>query len=265
MVEELKKSLAPLKREVVSHALFGALKTPEDVRVFMEHHGFAVWDFMNLLKSLQANLTCVAVPWVPTDDTGCRRFINEIVLAEESDDHPKGGYSSHFELYREAMRQCGANTGSIDLFLQKIRFGEPPEKALLSSGAPSGAVDFVNWTLGVTRLPAHRIAAAFTFGREELIPDLFRTLMSELAARFSGRFDLFVSYLGRHVDLDENTHSPLAFRMLGSLCGSDPLKWAEALETAREALVFRKRLWDGIVDYLPARGQRKVVSVGAES
>ncbi len=246
MVEELKKSLAPFKKEVLSHTLFGSLKTLEDVRVFMEYHVFAVWDFMNLLKSLQTNLTCVTVPWVPTVDAGCRRFINEIVLAEESDDHPGSGYSSHFELYRDAMKQCSADTDSIDLFLQKIRSGESPESALLSSGAPGAAVDFVNWTLGVTRLPTHRIAAAFTFGREDLIPDIFRTLVSELADRFSGRFDLFVSYLERHVDLDRNSHSPLAFRMLESLCGSDSLKWAEALETAREALVCRKRLWDGI-------------------
>src|SRR5258706_9877524 len=120
MIEEIKKNLAPLRQEIIAHALFRSIETMEDIAFFMEHHVFAVWDFMTLLKTLQSRLTCVSTPWVPKGDSLSRRLINEIVLGEESDEHPLGGYASHFELYLEAMKQCGANTVPINEFIHMI-------------------------------------------------------------------------------------------------------------------------------------------------
>ena len=65
-VEKLKAAVEPIRQEVLSHPLYRELKTREAVVTFMEHHAFAVWDFMSLLKTLQRGLTCVQVPWVPT-------------------------------------------------------------------------------------------------------------------------------------------------------------------------------------------------------
>lgn len=83
--------------------MYERLQTLPDLRCFMEHHVFAVWDFMSLLKVLQRELTCTAVPWVPTANAPARRLVNEIVLEEESDLDSEGRPTSHFELYVRAM------------------------------------------------------------------------------------------------------------------------------------------------------------------
>src|SRR5262249_62107778 len=109
----------------------------------MEHHVFAVWDCMSLLKALQRQPTCLTVPWVPQGDQRSRRLINELVLAEESDEECGGGYSSHFELYRAAMEQCGADTSRIDDFLEGLRRGGGDCVGLAKKGGAKGRRGFV--------------------------------------------------------------------------------------------------------------------------
>src|ERR1017187_6231288 len=98
----LEKAVHEARQAVVTHPVYAALNSHEAVVVFMEYHVFAVWDFMSLLKSLQRNLTCVEMPWVPSGPSGSRRLINDIVLVEESD-ALGGGFTSHFELYVKGM------------------------------------------------------------------------------------------------------------------------------------------------------------------
>ncbi len=124
-LEQLHERLTPLKAALLNHPVYHEIDCLESLHVFMEHHVFAVWDFMSLLKTLQRLVSCVDVPWLPGNDAlGCR-FINEIVVAEESDSDGQGGFASHFELYRRAMKQCGANTTVIDGFLNALREGQP--------------------------------------------------------------------------------------------------------------------------------------------
>ena len=115
-VEQLKQAVSPARNAVISHPMYRKLDGLAAVRTFMQHHVFAVWDFMSLLKSLQRQLTCVEVPWVPTGPTGSRRLINDIVLVEESDELGLG-FISHFELYLDGMTQAGADRGPIDGFI----------------------------------------------------------------------------------------------------------------------------------------------------
>lgn len=245
MIEYIQKYLMPIRQEIVEHPLFHSIEEAEDLRIFMEHHVFAVWDFMTLLKTLQARITCVRTPWVPAGDPAVRRLINEIVLGEETDERPDGrGYASHFELYLEAMENCGADTGPIRDLTRRISAGEDAAAALEACPAPEAAKDFVRWTLLAAEGPVHTVAAAFTFGREELVPDLFGRIIHSLAGRFPERIGPFKQYLQRHIDLDGQVHTPLAFKMLAALCGNDPSKWSAARETANEALVRRKILWD---------------------
>ena len=250
--EHLLASLRPLRDQVVDHDVYHQLKTVDHLRVFMEHHVFAVWDFMSLLKALQRRLTCLEVPWVPQGDALSRRLINELVLEEESGEQKAGGYLSHFELYRAAMESCGADTSRIDAFVEQIHRGGAVPTALEMANVPGAARSFVEttWEI-VASSPAPAIAAAFALGREEVIPDMFRTMVAELAKRFPGRFDLLQDYLERHIRLDGD-HGPMALQLLAKLCGEDPAKWAEAEVGGRAALNARIELWDGVVEELAA-------------
>ena len=62
---KLQEALRPLRDRLANHEVYHRLETLEHVRIFMEHHVFAVWDFMSLLKSLQLHLTGVTLPWLP--------------------------------------------------------------------------------------------------------------------------------------------------------------------------------------------------------
>ncbi len=244
-IEELKAAIEPIRREVVSHPLYHQLGTKKAVTTFMEHHVYAVWDFMSLLKTLQRNLTCVEVPWVPTGATSSRRLINDIVLVEESDERDDG-FISHFELYLEGMREAGADTTSIDAFIDLVRQGKPVPQALKEAGTPEPSAEFVGTTWDIIEHGSqHAQAAAFAFGREDLIPDMFdqvAALESEI-----GGLSAFVDYLRRHIQVDAEEHTPMAMQMLAELCQDDPARLKECQETISVALAARIKLWDGIV------------------
>jgi hypothetical protein len=244
-IEKLKASVEPARQKVVSHPLYGEMKTKDAVVTFMEHHVFAVWDFMSLLKSLQRSLTCVEVPWVPTGGTVSRRLINDITLVEESDELD-GGFISHFELYLDGMRQAGADTTRVDAFIDLLRAGKPVLQSLGEAGVPNTAAEFVavTWNF-ISGAPVHCQAAAFAFGREDLIPEMFDQVAALNAG--SGDLSLFVDYLRRHIQVDSEEHTPMAMQMLVDLCDNDA-KWAECEETVSRAFAARLKLWDGILE-----------------
>lgn len=242
----LEDKLKPLYTRLASHPLYASFRSIEDLRTFMEAHVFAVWDFMSLLKALQRGLTCVDVPWLPSATPESRRLINEIVLGEESDIY-QGQHVSHFELYRLAMQQCGASTVAIDRLLFALRDGADLHEAVRGSHAPDEAKGFVRDTFHIlSESKLHIIAAAFTFGREDLIPEMFKGFVRDLNRDLAGQLETFIWYLERHIKVDGEEHGPMALRMIAELCGDDPIKWAEAEQAAIFALESRLRLWDGI-------------------
>jgi hypothetical protein len=247
-IEKLKEAIEPARQKVVSHPLYQQLNTMGAVVNFMEHHVFAVWDFMSLLKTLQCRLTCVQVPWVPAGPTASRRLINDIVLVEESDELGKG-FISHFELYVDGMRQAGADTSRIDSFIGLLRAGKPVLPSLKEAGVPQPSADFVSATWKfIENAPVHCQAAAFAFGREDLIPDMFDQVAA-LNAEF-GELSTFVDYLRRHIQVDSEEHTPMAMQMLVDLCGDDSDNWSQCEETVNAALAARTELWDGILGAL---------------
>ncbi|MBH8557528.1 DUF3050 domain-containing protein [Hymenobacter negativus] len=246
-IEFLQQEVAGTRQLLLNNGLYYRLQTMADLRQFMEHHVFAVWDFMSLLKALQRDLTCVDVPWVPTANPATRRLINEIVLGEETDVDPQGQPVSHFELYVRAMEECGANTLPIRRLVAAVGAGRTVSQALADAPAPDSVRQFVETTFRIIQSgKPHAVAAAFTFGREDLIPAMFRQLVGELRDRFPGQLDTFVYYLDRHIELDEEVHAPLAQQMVRELCADDPQHWQEAQQVTIECLEARMALWDGI-------------------
>ncbi len=250
-IERLEKSVSEARERVVQHPLYAGLDTHEAIVTFMEHHVFAVWDFMSLLKSLQRELTCVTVPWIPTGPTGSRRLINDIVMVEESDELGDG-FISHFELYVNGMREAGADTAAIDKLIDLLRRGAKVQDALAEAGVPAPSVEFAGTTWNIIEnMPVHCQAAAFAFGREDLIPDMFTQVVA--INERSRKLGTFVDYLERHIEVDGEQHTPMAMQMVTDLCGDDERKWLDCADTVNTALAARARLWDSILTAIKNR------------
>jgi hypothetical protein len=259
-VARIDAATAPLREAIAGHRVAELLDDREAVQVFMEHHVVAVWDFMSLLKALQREVTCVSVPWTPRGDAAHRRFVNELVLAEESDVAPGGGYTSHLELYVAAMEQVGADTRPITALIEAVDAAHDwPLRD--DCGLPAAAADFACATLATARsAPAHQLAAAFAFGRERLIPAMF-TALRATATRCDPPLTLLLAYLDRHIDVDAGEHTPLAFSLLQGLCGDDERNWRSAEMVALDSCRRRLALWDAAADAIERR--RTVVGVRA--
>jgi len=234
---------------LVNHSLYNKINSIEAIQRFMETHVFAVWDFMSLLKRLQLELTCTSTPWIPVGNPITRRLINEIVFGEESDVDQNGQALSHFELYLRAMEDIGADTSAINSYIKQLKQGESWEKALVSSGASQAAIQFVHNTMDcVEHAPIHVVAGVFTYGREDLIPDMFISIVRELSEKGHSGAQTLVYYLERHIEIDGDEHGPMALQMIEELCEGENTKKQESIHAAKQALESRIQLWDAIAE-----------------
>lgn len=253
---QLAETLKPSLLEVESHPVFGAVQTEAQLRTFMEHHVFPVWDFMSLLKFLQAELAPSTWPWMPRAHSDLVRLINDIVTGEESDKLPKSHraestHASHFDLYLMAMREVGADTAPITRFLEIVRT-QGLDAAIEAPMVPEPSRTFMKQTFALLREgKAHKVAASFSFGRENVIPGMFNSLLAKLGIG-EDRAPIFHYYLKRHAELDGDEHGPAALRLVATLCGDDPKRLEEAVESAKASLNSRARLWDSVQAALSA-------------
>lgn len=250
-IEQLKLELNNTREALLAHPVYAKINDLSDLIQFTQHHVFAVWDFMSLLKSLQINLTCVQLPWMPRGIANTRFLINEIVAGEESDVDESGNRISHFELYLKAMHQMGASTLLIDHLFAQLQNGKTIQQAIHDATIPVEVKEFLQFTFDVIgNHPIHVQAAVFTFGREDLIPDMFLKILEKIYAEYPEKVSIFKYYIERHIEVDGGHHSQLAIEMVTSLCGDDETKWEEATAASIQSLKVRARLWDGIVNGL---------------
>jgi hypothetical protein len=236
-----------VRERLIAHPLYAEIVSVETLQILMKSHVFAVWDFFSLAKRIQLLCTCVQVPWLPREDGTSARLINDIVMSEESDEDGNGGYTSHFQLYKQAMAELGADLGPIDRYTAALERGEDCLEALGTSDLPAHVVDFVGFDLRLAlNGKPHEVASAFCWGREDLIGDMFGEILPQLQFKeLDG--SQFKYYVERHIQLDSHEHGPLARRLVANLCGDDPVKVQEATAAAIEALETRIRLWDGVL------------------
>jgi hypothetical protein len=241
--------LNTLRAQLLDHPVYAEVASIEDLRRFMEDHVFAVWDFMSLLKRLQQDLTCTKVPWFPVDNARAGRLINDIVIGEETDVDPDGSYVSHLDLYLRAMADVGASTRQFETFRSLARVGTSVEAAMVRTGVPPHVQAFVAHTMALAQSGStEEVLAAFFYGREDIIPEMFSRLKQTLPGASNDNDPLrhFTYYIDRHIELDGDSHGPMGRELLEGLVADSPQRDERALRAACN----RIELWNGTLSTL---------------
>jgi hypothetical protein len=248
-MDKITQNLEPLKSKLKNHNLYNIINTQEDLKIFCESHVFAVWDFMSLLKKLQAELTSISIPWMPSNNSEVSKLINEIVAGEETDENLDGSAISHYEMYINAINDIGVDTNLISNQISSLNDINTIIDDINNLDIDDYIKEFLKFTFSIINNDkTHEIASAFTFGREDLIPDMFIPLLEKINSSDNTRIDKLIYYFKRHIEVDGDMHGPMAMKMLSFLCNDDETKIDESLATSKDALKVRIALWDGIED-----------------
>ena len=150
-------------------------------------------------------------------------------------------------MYLDAMKEVNADTNKILTLVNQIDKLETVNSILDKSKLNLAEKSFLKFTFEIIKTgEPHKIASAFTFGREDLIPDMFIEIINKSNYKHKKTFPKLTYYLNRHIELDGDEHGPLSLELIKELCGNNNKKWAEVLEVAKSALTERINLWDSI-------------------
>lgn len=245
------KHICRLRKDLTCHKLYTELACIKKLKAFSQIHIFSVWDFMSLLKALRNRFSHQGDIWLPMANAEVLRLINEIFVDEESDIDSHGNTLSHFVMYRKAMMNLGGNTQAIDSFIATLKSGLTIEQALENPMIPAAAKAYVEASFKIINTAKdHELAAAFAFGRESMIPDMFRSILANLKNHPEAQY--IIEYFDKHVEIDDGKHKHLAYDMVDTLCNKDPKKIDEVLEMVRSYLQsrldFNNAIYDSIVN-----------------
>lgn len=239
--EQLKEKLKKMR----SHNVFSKIKTKEDLQQFMQWHVFAVWDFMSLAKRLQIDLTCVSLPWMPSQNNEAARLINEIILGEETDILPTKEAMSHFEMYLLAMQEVGAEATLFNEFFEKMKT-DGFEKAIELDSINPAIKNFMSATINTAvNGKFAEVLGSFFYGREDSIPEMFSNLLDSWGVD-EAEAPTFVYYLKRHIELDGDTHGPAVQKIMTEKLSDCPMGWGVLFDSAIQAVDLRIALWDAL-------------------
>lgn len=250
----MSNKIQELRYKLINHQVYQLITSKKALKIFMESHVVAVWDFMSLVKSLQFTICGNTLPWVPPINSSAARLINEIVLGEESD-VVGSTYKSHFELYLDAMREIGCNVDSILSIINNVRaykgnnrYDDSAIKAYINGSKLSpAAVEFASSTFATLRQPVAVQAAVFFYAREKIIPDMFREIVGNLEQN-GVPCKILLDYLSRHIQLDSELHGPLAEKLLNELYNGSFDLQQRSESYAASAIEARIKLWDEIAN-----------------
>jgi hypothetical protein len=241
-----------LSERLISHEIYKSITTVEQAQRYMEYQVWCVCDFMSLGKSIQTELGCYSIPWLPPTRTDLLVAINAILAEEETDVGPDKLRASHFEIFLKAMRQAGANTRPVEAFIKDLRAGMPFEKAIAKPAVPAAARDFFMTTMSIANGPLQGRVACFCVTREELVPRMFDAFIHNLSKHRDPRLTWFLWYLKRHVQLDTSKHGPRSRFLLNEVLGQDSRRLNAARKVVERALKARLKYLDATLRFVTA-------------
>lgn len=263
-IQQLTERLSPLTLEIVHHPLYHEISSIDHLRLFMEQHVFAVWDFMCLLKELHRRIVSTSAPWFPPKDALSANLISSILVEEEGDLTEDGTeYASHYDIYLQAMKKISADIQPIKKLQSLLMKGSTIKEVFQQLLLKQSTKEFVLTTFSFFECEAHELAAAFVYGREGITGAMFSPLITQLEVEMKhhnqSQFSTLIYYFKRHVELDSNDHFPKAIRMLSNLVNGDEKKLKEAENAAVKALTARIKFLTGIQEILHQRLKKTAV------
>jgi hypothetical protein len=225
--------VSELIQKNANHKVFSHLKNPEALRIFASVHCFCVYDFMFLAKALQHVIAPSGPEWKGhIISPMATRAINEIILEEESDVDPEGGYTSHYDLYLKGMKEIGADFGPL------LSFVESRDTSILSEEIG----DFVDYHTKLAKsLNPMKIAGAFFYGRESLLPEVFESIVNILG---DDQAPTLRYYFDRHIELDGRNHSELGEKIISELAERLGESEQVAIDAGVKSLEMRYKVFD---------------------